>query len=64
MKSNIFWKNARKGWETIEIRLRRDNCLEIANIYDAILAGPFKTLMNVIYSILMKSVEVDEILHF
>ena len=38
MKSNIFLKNARKGWETIEIRLKRDNCLEIANIYDAILA--------------------------
>ena len=37
MKSNIFLKNARKGWETIEIRLRSDN-FEIANIYDAILA--------------------------
>ena len=37
MKSNMFLKNAGKGWETIEIRLKRDNCLEIANINDTIL---------------------------
>ena len=35
---DVFFENAAKEWEIIEIRLNKDNGFEIANVYDTISA--------------------------
>ena len=61
-KQHVFEKRPKRmgdNWDPVENRQLPRNSQHLWRYF-----SPFKTLMNVIYSILMKSVEVDEILHF